>query len=141
LKQRADYPKPLPSPDADSKPFWESCKNHAMALEQCASCRRFRYPPRSLCPYCHSTAAEWRRISGKGRVYVSLVMCRSYGPAWDHDVPYNISMVELDEGVRIWSNVIGCPPDEVQIGQLVTLVYEDVTEAITLPRFRLVSPR
>lgn len=131
--------KPLPSPDIDSKPFWDSCKEHAMALQRCASCKRFRYPPRSLCPHCHSVEAAWRAISGRGRVYVSLVMCRSYGPAWDRDVPYNISMIELEEGVRIWSNVIDCSPDEVKIGDLVTITYDDVTEAATLPKFHRVG--
>jgi hypothetical protein len=66
-------------------------------------------------------------------------MMRSYGPAWEADVPYNVSMIDLDEGVRIWSNVIDCPPDEVRIGDSVTLVYEDVTETVTLPRFRRVG--
>ena len=66
-------------------------------------------------------------------------MCRSYGPAWDQEVPYNISMIELEERVRIWSNVIDCSPDAVKIGDLVALVYDDVTEAVTLPKFRRVE--
>ncbi len=138
-RKMSEYLKPLPSANIDSKPFWESCKHHAMALQQCASCGRFRYPPRSLCPKCHSESAEWHPINGRGRVYVSLVMMRSYGPAWEADVPYNVSMIDLDEGVRIWSNVIDCPPDEVRIGDPVALVYEDVTETVTLPRFRRVG--
>ncbi|MBI2088008.1 MAG: OB-fold domain-containing protein [Deltaproteobacteria bacterium] len=69
-------------------------------------------------------------------MYVSLVMCHSYGPAWEKDVPYNVSIIELEEGVKMWSNVIGCPPDEVKIGDAVVLVYEDVTEEISLPKFR-----
>jgi uncharacterized OB-fold protein len=134
-----EYRKPLPLPDADSQPFWESCRNHAMALQECIDCRRFRYPPRSLCPYCHSPNAAWKAVSGKGRVYVSLTMCRPYGPAWEADVPYNISMIELDEGVRIWSNIIGCPPEQITIGDRVTIRYEDVTDNITLPKFRLIE--
>lgn len=131
-----EYLKPLPSKNLDDKPLWDSCKNHSMALQRCASCGQFRYPPRSLCPNCHATETEWRPVSGRGRVYVSLVMCHSYGPAWEKDVPYNVSIIELEEGVKIWSNVIGCPPDEVKIGDAVVLVYEDVTEEISLPKFR-----
>ena len=74
-------------------------------------------------------------MSGKGRVYVTLEMCRSYGPAWQEDVPYNISMIELVEGVRMWSNVTACLPQEVRIGDPVTIVYDNVTDAVTLPRF------
>ena len=134
----SEYLKPLPSTNIDSRPFWESCKNHAMALQQCTSCGRLRYPPRSLCPDCHSASAEWRPISGRGHVYVSLVMMRSYGPAWEADVPYNVSMIELEEGVRIWSNVIDCSPDEIRIGDAVAVVYKTVTDTVTLPKFRRV---
>ena len=132
----ADYTKPLPRPDVDSKPFWDSCKAQAMALQQCASCGRFRYPPRLVCPHCLSEEARWTPVSGRGQVYLSLVMYRSYGPAWEGDVPYNLAMVELDEGVRLWSNVVGCPPEEVQIGDRVEVVYDAVTPEVTLPRFR-----
>jgi uncharacterized OB-fold protein len=137
----AEYSKPLPKPDQDSQPFWESCRAHAMALQQCASCARFRFPPRLVCPHCLSEEARWTPVRGRGRVYVSLVMCRSYGPAWEGDVPYNLSMIELDEGVRMWSNVVDCDPDRVQIGDRVELTYDDVTPEVTLPRFRLVAER
>jgi uncharacterized OB-fold protein len=63
-------------------------------------------------------------------------MCHSYGSDWEKDVPYNVSIIELEEGVKMWSNVIGCSPDEVKIGEPVVLVYEDVTEEISLPKFR-----
>src|SRR5262245_25714274 len=115
----ADYAKPLPTPDQDSRPFWASCRDHAMALQRCGACGRFRYPPRLTCPHCLSEAAEWTLVSGHGQVYLSLVMYHPYGPAWQGDVPYNISMIELDEGVRLWSNVIGCDPTAVQIGDRV----------------------
>jgi len=108
------YTKPLPSANLDGRPFWESCKAHTMALQCCLGCGQFRFPPRPLCPHCHSTQAEWRPVSGRGRVYVSLVMYRSPNPAWEGDVPYNISQIELEESVRMWSNVVGCDPAAVQ---------------------------
>ena len=131
-----DYLKPLPVLDVDGRLFWESCKKHEMALQQCLSCKQFRYPPRSLCPRCHSPEVQWTPISGRGQVYVALVMCRSHGPAWEHDVPYNISLIDLEEGVRMWSNVIGCSAEEVKIGDCVEISYDDVTDDITLPKFR-----
>jgi len=132
----ADYAKPLPVLDQDSRPFWESCRAHALALQQCAACGRFRYPPRLVCPHCLSEEARWTPVGGRGRVYVSLIVHRPAGAAWEADVPYNLSLVELDEGVRMWSNVVGCDPDAVQIGDRVELTYDDVTPEITLPRFR-----
>ena len=134
-----EYLKPLPSKDQDAKPLWDSCKRHAMALQRCVSCGRFRYPPRCLCPNCHDAGADWRPVSGRGRVYVSLIMCHSYGQAWEKDVPYNVSIIDLEEGVRMWSNVIGCAPEEVKIGDSVTIVYDDATEELTLPKFRRVE--
>lgn len=134
-----EYLKPVPSKNLDAKPLWDSCKNHSMALQRCVSCGQFRYPPRSLCPNCHETEAEWRPISGRGRVYVSLVMCHSYGSVWEGDVPYNVSIIELEEKLHMWSNVVGCSPDDVKIGDKVSIVYEDVTEEITLPKFRRVG--
>ena len=135
----AEYRKPLPLPDLDSQAFWDSCRNHAMALQQCTACKHFRYPPRPLCAHCHNPEAEWKPVSGQGRVYVTLVMCRSPGSAWEQDVPYNISMIELDEGVRIWSNVIGCPPENVKIGDRVAIAYDDVTDSISLPKFQTLA--
>ncbi len=67
-------------------------------------------------------------------------MCRSYGPAWEQSVPVQwVSMIELDEGVRMWSNVVGCLPEDVKIGDTVAIEYEDVTGAISLPKFHRLS--
>jgi uncharacterized OB-fold protein len=132
----SDYAKPLPSVNLDSEPFWESCRRHALTLQQCVNCRKFRYPPRPLCPECHAPDAEWQRIKGEGHVYAAVVVNHSYGPAWQDSVPYNVSLIELAEGVRIWSNVVECVPEDVRIGDRVTIVYDDVTADTTLPKFR-----
>lgn len=131
-----EYKKPLPSGGMDAEPFWASCRQHAMALERCSACGHFRYPPRPLCPSCHGAESEWRPVSGRGRVYVPLTMYRGPTPAFAEEVPYNVSMIELEEGVRIWSNVVGCDPATVKIGDDVEIVYEDVTDSVTLPKFR-----
>ncbi len=107
-----------------------------MALQCCRACGRFRFPPRPLCPFCHSTEADWRPVTGRGRVFVSLVMYRPPSPAWEADVPYNVSQIELEEGIRMWSNVVDCDPEVVEIGDAVSIVYEDVTDGVTLPKFR-----
>ena len=132
----SDYRKPLPRPDLDSKPFWDSAKEHRLALQRCGGCGHYRFPPRLVCPECLSEEATWTPVSGNGSIYVSLTMVRPPNPNWEGDVPYNLSMVELDEGPRLWSNVVGCDPESVQIGDRVALVYDDVTEDVTLPRFR-----
>lgn len=130
--------RPLPPLDADSRPFWESCRRHAMALQRCVPCGAFRFPPRGRCPRCLSDAAHWVPVAGTGRVYASLVVSQALGEAWKDHVPFNLSLVELDEGPRMWSNITGCDPDEVRIGDRVRVVYEEVAPKVVLPRFHRV---
>ncbi len=135
-----DPQKPLPSNDTDAREFWESCRRHAMALQHCNACGAFRYPPRPLCPHCHATDADWQPVSGRGQVYVSLVVHQSRDPGWEAETPYNLSMIELEEGPRMWSNVLGCPPEDVRIGDAVVVQYDDVADQVALPRFRREEP-
>jgi uncharacterized OB-fold protein len=127
---------PLPEIDEDSRPFWESCQREAMAIQRCAACAAFRFPPRPLCPQCLSAEVDWVPVSGRGTVYSSITMYHGYGKFWSQHVPYNLSIVELAEGPRMWTNVTGLPPDDVQVGMPVQLYYDKVSEALTLPKFR-----
>ena len=120
--------------DADARPFWESCRAHAMALPRCTSCGSFRFPPRALCPRCGSGATAWARVAGTGRVWASLIVAHALTGSQKGNVPFNLSLVELDEGVRMWTNVVGCDPDDVRIGDLVRVRYEEA-EGRILPRF------
>lgn len=80
-------------------------------------------------------AQEWTLVSGKDKS-MSRLKCAEVVDPWEVDVPYIISMIELAEGVKMWSNVIGCPAEEVRISDPVALVHDDVTDAVTLPKFR-----
>jgi len=125
----------LPAIDADSRPFWESCRGRAMALQRCVSCGAFRFPPRGRCPRCLSDAARWTPVAGTGRVYASLVVSHAPDPSPTGTVPFNLSLVVLEEGVRMWTNVTGCDPDDVCIGDRVRIAYDELTPEVTLPRF------
>jgi uncharacterized protein len=121
-----------PAGDTDSRAFWQSCARHAMELQRCDECARFRYPPRPVCPHCLSDRATWTPVAGTGTVHVQLgVHPRGRDAASE---PYSLTMVQLDEGVRMWSNVVDSDPDDVRIGDRVRIVYDDVTGG-TLPRF------
>lgn len=114
-----------------AREFWDSCRAGAMALQRCSACRRFRYPPRSVCPFCLSVDARWMPVRGTGTVYVALVVYpRSRDP---QHATSSLVIVELDEGVRMWSNVVGCDPEAVAIGDRVRLIYDDAG----VPRFTL----
>ena len=84
--------------------------------------------------------SEWIDARGTGSVYSYTVARRPAGPAFKPDAPYVVAIVELDEGARMMTNIVGCPPESVRIGQRVVVAYEDVTDEISLPKFRL-SPQ
>jgi len=89
-----------------------------------------------MCPNCGSWNAEWAEVSGKGKVYTYIVAHQPFHPAFVDDVPYAVVIVELEEGVRLVSNVVDCRPEDIYIGMPVEVVFDDVTEKVTLPRFR-----
>lgn len=131
-----EYKKPLPMPDMDSKEFWDGCHRHELLIQRCDNCHSYRFPPEVICPVCFSTASKWTKASGKGIVYTFTVVRRATGPDWEADVPYTIAFIQLDEGVRMVSNVVGCKPEEIKIGMKVEVTFDDVTETQSLPKFK-----
>lgn len=130
------YDKPLPAITEENAPYYESLRRHAIQLQRCESCHAFRYPPSSHCPHCLSEAASWTPVSGRGVVYSWIIMHQIYDPAFKDVAPYNVAVVEIAEGPRLTTNITGCPNDAIHIGMPVTIAYDDVTEAVTLAKFR-----
>jgi uncharacterized OB-fold protein len=89
-----------------------------------------------MCPACGAFEWEWARSSGRGTVYTWTVGVRALHPAFGDDAPYAPVVVEMEEGVRVLGTVVDCPPEELEIGMPVTVVFDDVTPRVTLPRFR-----
>ncbi len=130
------YDKPLPVPSGDSLSYWEGCREGKLLLQRCNQCKRFRFYPRFLCPYCSSSAFEWVPASGNGVVHAVTVVFRAPSKAFAQDCPYVIALVELEEGVRMMSNVTDCAPEAVVIGMPVQVYFDPVTPEIALPKFR-----
>ena len=130
------YDKPLPAISDENAPYYESLKQHAMRLQRCTNCRAFRYPASSHCPHCLSEQAEWTPVSGRGTVYSWIVMHQIYDPAFKAEAPYNVAIVELAEGPRLTTNIVDCSNDVIQIGMPLVVAYDDVSEQITLAKFR-----
>jgi hypothetical protein len=131
------YEKPLPTITPANRPFWDSVKAHKMQLPKCKQCNKFHAPPREFCPHCLSEEFEWKAVSGRGEVLSFAVMHQPYTKAFAKDVPYNYAVVQLDEGPRLVSNVLG-PHEQIRVGEKVEVVYDDVTPEITLHRFKRV---
>ncbi len=128
--------KPLPRPTEDSAPYWEAARNGELRMQRCSDCGHLRFPPAILCPRCLSENAEWVRLSGRGRVFSWIVVHQSQHPAFNADAPYNVAIVELEEGPRLHANIVGCANDAIFIGMPVEVVFEKVSEEIALPKFR-----
>ena len=131
------YEGPLPKPDRDSQAYWEAARRHELVLQQCNDCEKFRFYPRVICPHCMSERFEWRQSSGHGVVYSFTVVHRPPTPFFRDKVPYVVALIDLQEGVRMMSNVVGCDPGDVKIGDHVEVIFEDINEEITLPKFKL----
>jgi uncharacterized OB-fold protein len=126
--------KPLPRPSPESAPFWEGAKAKRLMLPRCNACGRFWFPPSQRCRHCLSADFAWQESKGQGRIYSFVVYHRVYHPAFEGDVPYVVAIIELDEGPRLLSNIIGTPPENVRCDQRVRVVFEE-TDGVTLPKF------
>ncbi|MFQ5933394.1 MAG: Zn-ribbon domain-containing OB-fold protein [Dehalococcoidia bacterium] len=133
----AEYNKPLPQPTPETKPYWDGLKEHKLMIQRCLDCQNAYFYPRPLCPRCFSRNVEWFQASGKGKLY-SFVINHRPAPGFEEDVPYVIAVIELDEGPRMLSNLIGIEPDpdKIKCDIPVRIEYEDVTDEVTLPKFR-----
>lgn len=134
-----DHIKPLPLPNSDNKPFWEACHHHQLKFQKCLDCGHIRWPAAFICPICHSDRAEWTEVSGKGKIYTFIVYHKVFHPGFENDVPYIVASIELEEGPRILSNVINCSIDTVNCDMPVQVVWEDINEEISLPKFEPVA--
>ncbi|MGH3401964.1 MAG: Zn-ribbon domain-containing OB-fold protein [Streptosporangiaceae bacterium] len=129
------YTRPRPNPDPEAVPYWQSLRDHALAVQHCVACDRYYFPPADRCATCLSAEVSWAPVSGLGAVWSHVTMHRVYRPDYERDVPYNIAIVELDEGPKLWTNVVDIDPADVVVGLRVRVRYDDVTDDLTLARF------
>jgi len=131
---------PVPN-DAD-RMFWHYCQQHELRFQQCGSCRRFRHPPTPVCPYCRSFEIVWVRAPDTGAVFSFTIVHHPAHPAMKAVVPYNIVVVDFPacDHVRLVSNLIDVPPQEIRIGMEVMLAWETAGNGLLVPRFKRKQP-
>ncbi len=127
------YPKPLI--DDDSRPFWEGVNNHKLMIQWCETCQKHIFYPRIICPHCYSEDVSWVEASGQGRIHSYTVVHRGI-PPFNEQTPYVVAIVELNEGVRMISRIIG-DREKIEIDKPVSVVYEKIDDDVTLPYFQL----
>ena len=127
----------VPAITDDTRPFWERCRRHVLAIQRCAACGTFRHPPSPVCFRCRAFAHAWVAVSGRGTVFSWTVVARAFLPGLP--VPYNVVVVALDDvpGVRLVSNLVDAAPEALRVGLPVEVVFEDVGGDVTVPRFRV----
>ena len=136
----ADSPpvKPVSQPDELTEPFFAGGEEGRLLLATCDACGEVRLPTSRTCPACLAEGLTWHEVSGRGTVYTFGIMHQRYHPAWEPDLPYNIAVVELDEGPRLPANIVGVSNDEIAVGMAVEVVWEREGDA-PVPRFRPVA--
>jgi uncharacterized protein len=131
------YTGPLPVPTPESRPFWDAAKQHRLSIPYCNSCARSFFYPRPLCPHCLGADLDWRDASGRARL-ISYVVPQRPPRNFRSSGPFVIGIVELAEGPRMMSNIVGveAKPQQLSCDMPLEVVFEDVTAEITLPLFR-----
>ncbi|GAA1713873.1 MFS transporter [Nonomuraea bangladeshensis] len=103
-------PGPAPVPIPETLPFWEGAANGELRVQRCASCERHYFYPRPFCPACGSADVEWTTVSGAARL-LSYVINHRPLPPFDPATPVVVALVELAEGPRLMTNIVGVPPE------------------------------
>lgn len=130
--------RPAPAIAPEMAPFWEAAHRHQLVVQRCVDCGARRFPAREVCSRCLSRRVEWQPVSGRGHVFSVAIMHQASHPWFAARTPYAVVVVELDEGARMLSTVVGTAPHAIAIGMPVAAEFEDVTAEISLPVFRAV---
>lgn len=116
------------------RPYWDGAKEGKLLLPACPGCAAMSWPPRVQCPDCGS-AMGWAPACGRGVVHTFTVVRQAADPFLNARVPYVVAMIDLEEGPRVMSNVIGCDVNAVHIGMAVSVTFVDAGEDLSLPMF------
>lgn len=128
-----------PTTTPDTKFFWDGLKDGKILVQRCKGCARLRHPPRPMCPHCNSLDWDAIEASGRGTLH-SFVLPRH--PSWPwFEGTYVVALVDLEEGVRLVTNLVDVDPADVTIGMPVEGWVEHFDNGVSLHQFRPRSPR
>jgi uncharacterized OB-fold protein len=116
--------------------FWNKAAEGVLVVPKCNECGRMFWHPRPRCPHCGSERVDWIRGSGNGTVHTFTVVRQSDDPFFKTRVPYAVAMIDLDEGVRIMTNIVDTPLDALAVGLRVEALFEGAGGGIAIPLFR-----
>ena len=128
-------------PDSWTEPFWLAAREHRLTIPTGVNCGTFRFPPGPFCYACQHQDVEQVQVPGTGTVYTFTVARHGVVPALAAFVPYVVAVIELDgaPGVRVIGNIVESDPEAVEVGSRVEVAWDDVTDEVTIPRYRLAA--
>lgn len=129
--------RPLPEATPETQEFWDGARRHELRIQRCRACGRAYFFPRPFCPHCSSHDVEWFTASGRATLHTYVISQRP-APGFQDWLPYVIAIVQLEEGPRMMSNVIGVEPvpESLPIDLPLEVTWEEQSDTITLPLFR-----
>jgi uncharacterized OB-fold protein/acyl dehydratase len=127
--------RPRPAITHDNAFWFEGAKQHKLLIQRCASCGGLRHPPSAMCPECRSFEWDTVEASGRGTIYSFVV--NHYPQVAAFDYPLVVALIQLEEGTRLVSDLIGTDPDQVRVGLPVEVEFVEFDPALTLPQFRI----
>jgi hypothetical protein len=134
------FPPPVPIPDPLTQFFWDAAAEHKLMVQQCNECGKHIHPPRPICRYCLSTDLAPVEVSGRATLYSWTVAEQAFHPWFADKLPYVYATVELaEQPTKVITNIVGCPIDDLRVGMELEVVFEPMSDEITLPKFRPAS--
>ena len=125
----------LPAPEAETRPFWDAARERRLLVKRCADCGAAHFYPRPFCPTCWGGQVDWEEASGAATLYTWSVVHVNDLPPFPERVPYVAAIVELAEGPRMMTNVVGCDAEQLTVGMALRVDYRDLDDEFTIPVF------
>ncbi|MEU6079192.1 Zn-ribbon domain-containing OB-fold protein [Streptomyces sp. NPDC047108] len=125
----------VPETDAFTRPYWDAAAEGRLLIRRCGDCGAAHHYPREFCPRCWSGDVTWERASGHATLYTWSVVHRNDLPPFGDRVPYTAAVVDLAEGPRMMTEIVGCPEAALRIGMDVRAAFR-TSEGVSVPVFR-----
>jgi uncharacterized protein len=132
--ERPPKPRPAPGIEPESARYWSAAREGRLVIQRCEACGSYQLYPRDRCISCRGPV-EWEEASGRGTVYSFTVIRQNYARPFRDQLPYVVALVDLEEGPRLMTNVVGCDIDDVSIGMAVRATFEEVSEEAGIALF------
>jgi len=134
-EQRPPKPRPAPGMDPETEPYWKATHDGRLLVQRCLPNGHHQLYPRWRCLRCRGEVG-WVEASGRGTVYSFTIIRQNFSRSFKHLIPYVVALVELEEGPRLMTNIVGCPPEDVIVGMPVQVTFEPVSDEVSLALFQ-----